>query len=243
MVPGAGCWCWCCELAVHVVETDCWCWCWGWLCTWWRQVAGAGAGRRCCPGACAGAVSGLRVVETGCWCWRWVPVLVLSRAVLFARILLYVHCSMRNVRLSTNHCFSMFQPATHKRVVLDTAWPWGSEAYRLCPLCALFCAHKLTRAKSYGFIVLQIFFAGQGWDETLFYTGQGPAVLSPRWWMRAGGWEWAHRLCKKSRAHRSAGRVRPRSWRRTRAASGGCLRRIAWLLRPREPSISKSKRW
>ena len=24
--------------------------------------------------------------------------------------------------------------------------------------------------------------------------------------MRASGWEWAHRLCKKSRAHRSAGR-------------------------------------
>ena len=49
-------------------------------------------------------------------------------------------------------------------------------------------------------------------------------MLSPRWWMRASGWEWAHRLCKKSRAHRSAGRVRRRSWRRTRAASGGCLR-------------------
>ena len=140
------CWCWCwvpvLVLAVHVVETSCWCWC----------------GRRCWLGARAGdgAVSGLRVVEAGCWCWRWVTVLVLSRAVLFARILLYVHCSMRNVRLSTDHCFSMFQPATHKIAVLDTAWPWASEAYGLCCLCALFCAHKLTRARSYGLIVLQI---------------------------------------------------------------------------------------
>ena len=41
-VVEAGCWCrcWCCELAVHVVETGCL----SWLCTWWRQVADAGAG-------------------------------------------------------------------------------------------------------------------------------------------------------------------------------------------------------
>ena len=49
--------CWCRELAVRVVEAGCWCrcWCWvpgagagavSWLCTRWRQVACAGAGRR-----------------------------------------------------------------------------------------------------------------------------------------------------------------------------------------------------
>ena len=56
---------------------------------------------------------------------------------------------MRNVRLSTDHCFSVFQHATHTIVVLDTAWPWASEAYGLCRLCAYFCAHKLIRARSY----------------------------------------------------------------------------------------------
>ena len=45
---------------------------------------------------------------------------------------------------------------THTIVVLDTAWPWASEAYGLCRLCAYFCAHKLIRARSYGLIVLQI---------------------------------------------------------------------------------------
>ena len=55
---------------------------------------------------------------------------------------------MRNVRLSTDHCFSMFQHATH---TLDTAWPWASEAYGLCRLRAYFCAHGLIRARSYGF--------------------------------------------------------------------------------------------
>ena len=54
---GAGrrCLCWCCELAAHVVETGCWRWAPGagagagavsWLRAWWKQVAGAGAGRR-----------------------------------------------------------------------------------------------------------------------------------------------------------------------------------------------------
>ena len=66
------------------------------------------------------------------------------------------NCSMRNVRLSTDHCFSMFQHATHTIVVLDTARPWASEAYGLCRLCTYFCGHKLLRARSYGLIVLQI---------------------------------------------------------------------------------------
>ena len=87
---------------------------------------------------------------------------------------------MRNVRLSTDHCFSMFQPATHKIVVLDTAWPWASEAYGLCRLCALFCAHKLLRARSYGPIVLQIVASSvlqrQYWRWILL--GLGPMTLT-----------------------------------------------------------------
>ena len=56
----------------------------------------------------------------------------------------------------------MFQHATHTIVVLDAAWPWASEACRLCRLrahfCAhdlilirakYFCAHNLVRARSY----------------------------------------------------------------------------------------------
>ena len=42
----------------------------------------------------------------------------------------------------------MLQHATHTAVVLETGWPWASEACRLCRLCACFCAHKLTRARS-----------------------------------------------------------------------------------------------
>ena len=63
----------------------------------------------------------------------------------FVRILLYVECCMRNVKLSTDHGFSVFQRATHTKVVLDTAWPWASEAYGLCRLFAYFCAHKIIR--------------------------------------------------------------------------------------------------
>ena len=40
------------------------------------------------------------------------------------------------VRLSTDHCFSMFQHATHTIVVLDTAWPWAGEAYTGFAVCA-----------------------------------------------------------------------------------------------------------
>ena len=43
----------------------------------------------------------------------------------------------------------MFQHATHTIVVLDIAWPWASEAFGLCRLCAYFCAHKLVRPRSY----------------------------------------------------------------------------------------------
>ena len=67
-MPGAGAGAVFCELAVHVVETGCWCWCWvpgasvgagavSWLCTWWREVAGAGW-RAPVP-----------VLGAGCWCW------------------------------------------------------------------------------------------------------------------------------------------------------------------------------
>ena len=45
--------------------------------------------------------------------------------------------------LCANHCFSMLQHAAHTIVVLDTAWPWASEAYGLCRLCAYFCARKI----------------------------------------------------------------------------------------------------
>ena len=43
--------------------------------------------------------------------------------------------------------------------MLDTAWPWASEAYGLCRLCAYFCAHKLTvyaQDHTALYIVLQI---------------------------------------------------------------------------------------
>ena len=55
-----------------------------------------------------------------------------------------VYCSVRNVTLSTDHCFSMLQHATHTIVVLDTAWPWASEAYGLCA-----CAHTFVRINLY----------------------------------------------------------------------------------------------
>ena len=79
-----------------------------------------------------------------------------SRAVLFAR----AYFCRYNVLCATSGsqptivsaCFSML----HTIVMLDTAWPWASEAYGLCRLCAHFCAHKLICARSYGFIVLQI---------------------------------------------------------------------------------------
>ena len=86
---------------------------------------------------------------------------------------------MRNVRLSTDHCFSMFQHATRTIVVLDTAWPWASEAYGLRRWCAYFCAHILIRARSYGLIVLQVFASSvlqsQLWRWILL--GLGPMTL------------------------------------------------------------------
>ena len=86
---------------------------------------------------------------------------------------------MRNVRLSTDHCFSVFQHATHTIVVLDAAWPWASEAYGLCRLCAYFCAHKLVRARSHGLIILQVvassMLQSQQWRWILL--GLGPMTL------------------------------------------------------------------
>ena len=66
----------------------------------------------------------------------------------FARLMFYAQ----------RHALSrpLFQHATHTVVVLDTAWPWASEAYGLCRLRAYFCAHNPIRARSYGLIVLQI---------------------------------------------------------------------------------------
>ena len=88
---------------------------------------------------------------------------------------------MRNVRLSNGHCFSMLQRTTHTIVVLDTAWPWASEAYGLCRLCAYFCVpNKLIRARSYGLIVLQIVASSmlqrQQWRWILL--GLGPMTLT-----------------------------------------------------------------
>ena len=66
----------------------------------------------------------------------------------FVRIMFYAQREALNRPL--------LQHATHTKVVLDTAWPWASEAYGHCRLRARFCAHKLARARSYGLIVLQI---------------------------------------------------------------------------------------
>ena len=39
-------------------------------------------------------------------------------------------------------------------VALDTAWPWANDAYGLFCLRAYFCAHNLTRARSYIYVVI-----------------------------------------------------------------------------------------
>ena len=95
---------------------------------------------------------------------------------------------MRNVSLSTDHCFSMFQHATHTRtiVVLDTAWPWASEAYGLCFLRAYFCAHKLIRARSY--VVIP--------EDSYRVLAAGKNELAARAFQRASAlalvlWSWA----------------------------------------------------
>ena len=62
---------------------------------------------------------------------------------------------MCDVGLSAGHYFSIFQRETHTIVVLDTAWPWTSEAYGTCRLCAYFCTHKLIRSRSFYRSLLQ----------------------------------------------------------------------------------------
>ena len=157
LVPGAG------AGAVHVVETGwCWRWCWvpgaragagavSWLCTWC-----AGCRCWCCELAVHVVETGRRcwagwwrrrcwvLVETGCW------VLVLGAG--YRR---WVRTSQRQAlnRPLLQHVSACY---TFTTVVLDTAWPWASEAYGLCRLRAYSCAHKLIRARSYGLIVLQI---------------------------------------------------------------------------------------
>ena len=61
----------------------------------------------------------------------------------FVRIMFYAPGSQPTI---VPACVSMLR--IHKIVVLDTAWPWASEAYGLCRLRAYFCAHKLIRARS-----------------------------------------------------------------------------------------------
>ena len=171
LVLGAGCRCWrwrrcrccvpgaCCELAAHVVEM--WCRCW------------VGAGRRCWCGCCELAVctqhhtvsslerslsisavgylpSSGSVLADSC---------VKGCTVLFAHILLYVQCSMRNVKLSTNHCFSMFQHATHTIVVLillglGRVRPTGFAGFTVC--AHTFARVNLRAQDHTGLIVLQI---------------------------------------------------------------------------------------
>ena len=68
----------------------------------------------------------------------------MSRAVLFAPILiLHVQCSMRNVRLSTDHCFSVFQHATYTiyTILLDLG--------RVKPTGFAVCAHTFARINLY----------------------------------------------------------------------------------------------
>ena len=59
----------------------------------------------------------------------------------FLRIMFYVQRQALNRPLfqRASACY------THTIVVLDTAWPWASEAYGLCRLRAYFCARKLIR--------------------------------------------------------------------------------------------------
>ena len=72
----------------------------------------------------------------------------------FARIMFYAQRQALN-RPLFQHVSACY---THNSiVVLDTAWPWASEAYGLSlPFARILCAHKLIRARSYGLIVLQI---------------------------------------------------------------------------------------
>ena len=96
-----------------------------WLCAWWRQQPVSGAGPGAVSWLCtwwtwwrqvagAGAGAGCR-----CWCWCWVPVLVL---------VVWLAC----VRGSIFGSFSQIA----KLFVLDTAWPWASEAYTGFAVCA-----------------------------------------------------------------------------------------------------------
>ena len=68
----------------------------------------------------------------------------MSRAVLFApTLILHVQCSMRNVRLSTDHCFSVFQHATYTiyTILLDLG--------RVKPTGFAVCAHTFVRINLY----------------------------------------------------------------------------------------------
>ena len=138
------------------METGCWCWVPGagagasavsWLCTWWRQVAGAGAGCRV-PVHGAGAVSWLctgccelavRVVETGRR--RWVQQLCQGLYCLCAYF-----CTSQRQALNqplfqhVSACYTR----THTIVALDTAWPWASETHGLAS-----CAHTFVRILIY----------------------------------------------------------------------------------------------
>ena len=166
-VLGVGRRCWCCELAVDVVETGCRVLvravvlvlgAVSWLRAWWRQ--GAGAGRwQCAWWRQLGAVSSARGGDwapllgagpcacwgqgAGCWCWVLGTGAGCNSCVKGCTV-----CAdsfaRRNVRLSTDHCFSVFQHATHTIVALDTAWPWASEAHGLAG-----CTHTFVRINLY----------------------------------------------------------------------------------------------
>ena len=65
-------------------------------------------------------------------------------------------CSVRNVRLSTDHCSSMFQHATHNSRA-GYCLALGERSLRaLFALVRVLLCNKLLRARSYGLIVLQI---------------------------------------------------------------------------------------
>ena len=125
-------------------------------------------------GAGCGAGAGCRelavgVVETGYRCWVPVLVPVLERSLSIGAVghlhssgsvladgcvkgcTVCAHTFVRTKLYAQRQALNqpLFQHATDSIVVLDTAWPWASETYGLCCLCAYFCAHRLVRTRSY----------------------------------------------------------------------------------------------
>ena len=127
---------------------------------------------------------------------------------------------------------------------IPVCWSWlrvWTSWTMFCWCDSIVCAVKQFRFSFFSLALLfSAWFLG---DAKPFYTGQGPAVLSPEGGKGIPPGGRGRPLRRKSTRRRAGDKVRPHSWMFMRARWKGCMQRNVWQLQQSRPTIVKSRRW